>query len=82
MSPTGKDRWSKRTIDMILLNKKYCGYSVVKVENKSYEQDKHHEPIIPLELFEKVQAEKAKCTNVEMGENGKLHRKSTKYSSK
>ena len=81
MSPTGKDHWSKRTIDMILLNKKYCGYSVVKVENKSYEQDNHHEPIIPLELFEKVQAEKVKRTNVEIDENGKLHRKSTKYSS-
>ena len=66
---------------MILLNKKYCGYSVVKVENKSYQQDNHHEPIIPFELFEKLQAKKVKRTNVEMGENGKLHRKSTKYSS-
>ena len=81
LSPTGKDRWSKRTIDMILLNKKYCGYSVVKVENKSYEQDNHHKPIIPLELFEKVQAEKVERTNVEIGEDGKLYRKSAKYSS-
>ena len=54
---------------------------MVKVENKSYEQDNHHEPIIPLELFEKAQAEKAKRTNVEIDENGKLHRKSTKCSS-
>ncbi len=81
LSPTGKERWIKRTIDMILLNKKYCGYSVVKAENKSYEQDNHHEPIIPLELFEKVQVEKVKRTNVEMGENDKLYRKSKKYSS-
>jgi hypothetical protein len=33
------------------------------------------------DLFEKVQAAKMERTNVEIGEDGKLHRKSTKYSS-
>ncbi|MPN01366.1 hypothetical protein SDC9_148575 [bioreactor metagenome] len=81
MSPTGKSNWSKRTIDIILSNKKYCGFSVVKGEKGTYERENHHEPIITLDLFEKVQTTKAERTNVEIGEDGKRHRKSTKYSS-
>ena len=80
-SPVGKSDWSKRTIDMILSNKKYCGFSVAKGEKETYGYENHHEPIIALDLFEKVQAARAERTNVEIGEDGKPHRKSTKYSS-
>lgn len=82
MSPTGKSSWSKRTVDMILSNKKYCGYSVAKGGKEIYEYENHHEPIIALDLFEKVQAAKAERTNVEIGEDGKPHRKNRKYSSR
>lgn len=81
MSPTGKSNWTKRTIDMILSNKKYCGFSVARCGKMAYECENHHEPIITLDLFEKVQAARAERTNVEIGEDGKPHRKSTKYSS-
>lgn len=81
MSPTGKSNWNKRTIDMILSNKKYCGFSVAKGGNETYEYENHHEPIIALDLFEKVQATRAERTNIEIGEDGKPHRKSTKYTS-
>ena len=60
MSPTGKDGWSKRTIDMILSSKKQCGYSIVKAGDKSYECVYHHEPMISLDLFERVQKPKQK----------------------
>ena len=36
-SPAGKSNWSKRTIDMILSNKKYCGSSIVKSSKAPYE---------------------------------------------
>lgn len=82
LTPTGKSNWSKRTIDTILSNKKYCGFSVVKIKDINYECKNHHEPIIPLEIFEKVQSAKFERSNVEIGEDGKRHRKNTKYSSK
>jgi site-specific DNA recombinase len=81
LSPAGKSTWSKRTIDMILSNKKYCGSFVVKGGGKSYECVNHHEPIILLDLFERVQTAKAERTNIEIGEDGRKLRRSTKYSS-
>jgi site-specific DNA recombinase len=80
-SPTGKNIWSKRTIDMILSNKKYCGLSVVKSAKTSYEIENHHEPIITLDLFERTQTAKAERTNIEVGEDGKKLRRSTKFTS-
>jgi len=59
-SPVGKSDWSKRTIDMILSSKKQCGYSIVKAGDKSYECVYHHEPMISLDLFERVQKPKQK----------------------
>ena len=81
MSPSGKSNWSKRTIDMILSNKKYCGLSVVKSGKASYEIENHHEPVISLELFERVQTAKAERTNIEIGEDGRKLRRSTKFTS-
>jgi len=80
-SPTGKITWSKRTIDMILSNKKYCGFSVIKSSEASYEIEKNHEPIITLELFERTQATKAERTNIEISEDGKKLRKNIKFTS-
>jgi len=62
LSPTGKSIWSKRTIDMILSNKKYCGSSVVKGGKVSYEIENHHEPIISLEMFERAQTARTERT--------------------
>lgn len=81
LSPTGKSNWSKRTIDMILSNKKYCGFSVARGGKMAFERKDHHEPIITLDLFEKVQTAKAERSNVEIGEDGKAHRKNTRHSS-
>ncbi len=98
-SPNGKEKWSKNTIERILTNKKYCGYSEVwrtyktgdvspkrvtnKGEHERAEMEGHHEAIIiPLELFEMVQAERASRSNIEIDENGCPKRKSTKYSTK
>ena len=95
-SPSGKDIWSKHTIELILTNKKYCGFSMVyktylagepKTKRKTnrgehliVELPNHHEAIIPQELFDRVQAEKASRSNIQIGDNGKRRRKSTKYS--
>ncbi len=81
MSPSGKSNWSKRTIDIILSNKKYCGLSVVKAGDRSYECVDHHEPIISLDLYEKVLTAKADRTNIEIGEDGRKLRKRTKFTS-
>jgi len=79
-SPTGKDTWSKRTIDTMLSNEKYTGKVILLKSDDttpSYQFENHHEPIISDAMFDAVQFEKEKRTNIE---NGK--RKSTKYSSK
>ena len=81
LSPTGKSNWSKRTIGMILSNKKYCGSSIVKSGKAPYEIENHHEPIITLELFEQAQTAKAERTNIETGEDGKKLRKNIKFTS-
>ena len=42
----------------------------------------HHEPIIPTELFDKVQEIRVSRSNVEIDENGNSKRKGSRYSSK
>ena len=95
-SPGGKKNWSKHTIETILSNKKYIGASeIYKTYQQGYPQAKrktnrgthdlciiedHHIPIIPKELFEAVQKEKAERTNIEYDAEGHAHRKATKYS--
>jgi len=80
-SPAGKSNWSKRSIDMILSNKKYCGSSIVKGDDKLYECVNHHEQVISPEVFHQVQTARAERTNIETGEDGRKHRRSTKYTS-
>ena len=81
MSPTGKSTWSKRTIDLILSNKKYCGSSVAKSGKDPYEIENHHEQVISPEVFQQVQTARAERTNIEIGEDGRKLRRSTKFTS-
>lgn len=83
-SPTGKDAWSKRTIDVMLSNEKYIG--VVRLLDKGdyevhYVSENNHPPIISKEKFQAVQLEKVNRSNIVKGKNGS-QRKSNKYSSK
>ena len=83
-SPTGKDKWSKRTIDVMLSNEKYTG-SVRLLDNGKHEAvylcEDNNPAIISKQTFQAVQIEKTKRSNVIKGENG-AQRKSKKYSSK
>jgi site-specific DNA recombinase len=83
-SPTGKDKWSKRTIDVMLSNEKYIG--IVRLLNSGkyeahYISEDNSPSIISDEQFKAVQIEKANRSNVIKGEDGN-QRKNKKYSSK
>lgn len=83
-SPTGKDNWPKRSVEEILSNEKYIGISVVNVggeEGQIYKLNNSHPAIISKEMFDVVQEEKLKRSNVELI-NDEIKRKSSKYSSK
>ncbi|WP_234402586.1 recombinase family protein [Trichococcus paludicola] len=83
-SPTGKDTWSKRTIDVMLSNEKYTG-SVRLLDNGKHGVvnlcEDNNPAIISKETFQAVQIEKTKRSNIVKDENG-VQRKSKKYSSK
>lgn len=83
-SPTGKDKWCKRTIDVMLSNEKYTGTVRLLDSDKhdvQYMSENNNPPIISKEMFQAVQIEKAHRSNVAKVEN-KNQRKSKKYSSK
>ena len=83
-SPTGKKKWCKRTIDVMLSNEKYTGNVRFLKFGKSevqYWSSDNNPAIISKEVFEAVQIEKKRRSNVMKGENGS-RRKSGKYSSK
>lgn len=96
-SPTGKDKWPKRTIDTILSNEKYIGnvlvgktycndfpYNERKVNTgmaPKYLVNNNHPAIISKEIFEQVQQEKARRTNIKIDGNTSK-RKGTHYSMK
>ena len=83
-SPTGKENWPKRSIEEMLSNEKYIGVSVVNVggeEGQIYTLNNSHPAIISKEMFDAVQEEKHKRSNVIVNENG-THRSNKKYSSK
>ena len=84
LSPTGKEKWCKRTIDVMLSNEKYTGDVELLKSSKSevhYLASGSHPAIISKEVFETVQMEKGRRSNVVKDENG-IKRKSEKYSSK
>ena len=83
-SPTGKDKWCKRTIDVILSNEKYTGNVRLLNDGKHdahYLAQDNNPMIISKETFQAVQIEKQHRSNVATGENGN-RRKGEKYSSK
>lgn len=84
LSPTGKEKWCKRTIDVILSNEKYTGDVELLKSGKSevhYLASGNNPAIISKEVFEAVQIEKVRRSNVVRDENV-VKRKSSKYSSK
>lgn len=96
-SPTGKERWSKRTIQTMLTNEKYMGNVILgKTYTGAYPNNKQkvnegsrgrflmkeaHAPIISNEVFEQVQEEMKRRSNIELVD-GKGKRKNTHYSDK
>ena len=84
-SPTGKDKWNKRTFELTLTNRKYIGEAELfkSDENSTYYLVSDNNPsIISKEFFEAVQKRKTQRSNVTVDENGTKHRSSNKYSSK
>ena len=83
-SPTGKEKWCKRTIDVMLSNEKYTGDVRLLKTGKSeahYLATDNHQAIISKETFEAVQLERVRRSNIVVGVDGKM-RKNKKYSSK
>ena len=83
-SPTGKEKWCKRTIDVMLSNEKYTGDVRLLKTGKSeahYLATDNHQAIISKETFEAVQLERVRMSNIVVGVDGKM-RKNKKYSSK
>lgn len=83
-SPTGNATWPKRTIDVMLSNEKYKGNVRLLDDGKheSYYLSENNNPaIISKEIFQAVQIEKQRRSNVTKGENG-TKRKRKKYSAK
>ena len=83
-SPIEKEKWYKRTIDIMLSNEKYTGDVRLLKSGKSevqYLSSDNNPAIISKEVFEAVQAEKKRRNNMVKDENG-WQRKNEKYSSK
>ena len=84
LSPTGKEKWCKRTIDVMLSNEKYTGdVKLMKSGNSDvqYLSEDNNPAIISKEVFEAVQVEKRRRSNVVTDDVG-THRSSKRYSSK
>lgn len=84
-SPTGKDKWNKHSLEVMLTNEKYKGVVRLFDDKKSevqYLASANHPAIIIEEIFAAVQTAKADRSNVVADENGQKVRKTTKYSSK
>lgn len=84
-SPTGKDKWNKRALEVMLSNEKYKGAVRLFDDKKSdvqYLATHNHPAIITEEIFEAVQKEKTNRSNIVVDENGQSVRRFTKYSSK
>src|SRR5690554_2892531 len=83
-SPTGKDTWPKRSLDVILSNEKYIGNARLLDDGKHssyYLAEDNNPAIISKETFHAVQIEKQHRSNVIKSEEG-VQRKSKKFSSK
>lgn len=96
LTATGKEKWSKKAIERILINEKYTGDVVVMKTktspNKGHKREINMDSnkymiqdfvpaIITKDIFDAVQQERVRRTNVESDSDGN-HRKHTRYSSK
>lgn len=84
LSPTGKERWNKRTIETMLSNEKYTGTVTLldsTTQEYEYQMKECIPPIITENEFRAVQEEKKKRSNIVTDDEG-THRSSKKYSSK
>jgi DNA invertase Pin-like site-specific DNA recombinase len=97
LSPTGKESWTSMAIDKILTNEKYVGNvilqktyipDVLKQKQKKnegevtrYLYENNHVGIIDQAIFEAVQKERSRRTNVELNGKGKTVRKNTRFTS-
>lgn len=84
-SPTGKEQWSKRTIDKLLTNEKYIGTVLLSdsvTEGQMFRMKDSHPPIITEDVFHAAQEAREKRSNITVSETGERKRKNTKYSSK
>ena len=73
LSPTGKEKWCKRTIDVMLSNEKYTGDVKLLKSGKSevhYLSSDNNPAIISKEVFETVQIEKKRRSNMVKDESG------------
>ena len=73
LSPTGKAKWCKSTIDVMLSNEKYTGDVELLKSGKSevhYLASGNNPAIISKEMFEAVQIEKKRRSNMVKDENG------------
>lgn len=83
-SPTGRMKWCKRTIDVMLCNEKYTGdVRLLKSSNSEmqYVSTDNNPAIISDEVFDAAQEEKKRRSNVITDDEG-THRRGKKYSSK
>ncbi len=84
-SPTGKSKWCKRTIDVMLSNEKYSGdvriLGKTDYDDIAYLSTDNNPPIISKETFRATQIEKNRRSNVVVTEDG-IVRRAEKYSSK
>ena len=80
-SPTGKDTWSKKTVENILTNIKYTGTVIILVDDIQYKIVDHHPAIISSDAFDAVQIERDLRSNITTDSNGISSRKNSKYSS-
>ena len=84
LSPTGKEKWNKRTIETMLSNEKYTGTVTLldsATQEYMYQMKECIPPIITENEFRAVQEEKKKRSNIVTDDEG-THRSSKKYSSK
>lgn len=96
-SPTGKEKWTSCAIDKILSNEKYTGdvmlqktfresiftdkQTINQGEKARYVYENNHLGIIDKSVFESVQAEKQRRSNMTCSENGKPNRAPNRFSS-
>lgn len=84
LSPTGKEKWNKRTIETMLSNEKYTGTVTLldsATQEYAYQMKECIPPIITESEFRAVQEEKKNRSNIVTDDEG-THRSSKKYSSK